>query len=148
MSLGAASFFGRPFGRGTIPASSLRSFRLSRLSSSLTTCLSLKPKCCAISLCVFPSACIALISGNNPWICVYFRFSMTIPPDVVLFSYIRGLFLYCTFLLVRFNSPQLFLISISWKRCPDQCRRPRACSSAARRPRSPSGAWPAGHAWR
>ena len=43
MFLGAASFLGRPLGRGRIPASSLRSFLRSRSSSLFTTCLSRKP---------------------------------------------------------------------------------------------------------
>lgn len=36
---------------------------------------------------------------------------------------------------------------VSWKRYPGPCRRPRSYSCAAPRPRSPSGAWPAGRAW-
>jgi hypothetical protein len=36
-------------------------------------------------------------------ISVYFLLDITIPPDVVLFSYIRGRFVYCLFFLVRFK---------------------------------------------
>ena len=45
----------------------------------------------------------ALISGysNRTW--GYSLFDITAPPDVVLFSYIRGCFVYCPFLLVRFT---------------------------------------------
>ena len=40
---------------------------------------------------VFPSASIALISGSSVCTCVYFRFFMTRPPDVVYFPTSGGL---------------------------------------------------------
>lgn len=70
MSLDAESFCGRPFGRGMIPASSLRCLALSRLTSRFTTYLSRRPKYSATSLCVFPAVSIAAISGNNSCTCV------------------------------------------------------------------------------
>ena len=39
----------------------------------------------------------------------------------------------------------LCMCRLSWRRCRDCCRRPRACSCATRRPRSPCRGWPA---WR
>ena len=36
---------------------------------------------------------------------------------------------------------------LSWRQCRGPCRRPRSCCGAAPRRRSPSDAWPAGHAW-
>lgn len=55
---------------------------------------------CGCARCVFPASIMALISGysNRTW--VYSLFDITAPPDVVLFSYIRGYFVYCPFLLV------------------------------------------------
>ena len=102
-SLGGASLRGRPLGRGIIPAAIFSSLRRSRVRSCFTTYLSLNPNCSAISRCVFPAEIISFISGSNTCTCVYPFLAMIIPPDVVLpFSYIRGLLVYCPFLLDLF----------------------------------------------
>ena len=46
-----------------------------------------------------------------------------------------------------FRTHTLLLPSVSWRRCPDPCRRPRSCCGEAPRPPAPWGAWPAGPAW-
>ena len=99
---GEASFLGRPLGRGMIPAATFRSLRRYRFRSSFT-CSVVKPKCSAISRFVLPDSFISTISDSNTLMCVYFLCDIAIPPDVVLFSYIRGYFVYCLFLLDLFT---------------------------------------------
>ena len=74
-----------------------------RLRSSFTTPFPPNPSCSAICCCVYPSFTNAFTVGSNSCTFSYFL-GMTTPPVVVLlFSYIRGCFVYCPFLLVRFN---------------------------------------------
>ena len=102
-SASGLSFWGRFLGRGSNPSFICLSFRFSQLSSCFTTYLSLNPKYSAISRLLFPAASIARISGNRLCTRVYFSLDITIPPNVVLlFSYIRGCFVYCPFLLDLF----------------------------------------------
>ena len=60
-------------------------------SAVFSTLLSLSPNCSATSRCVFPPATIPSISGINIRTCVYSRFLMTIPPDVVYFPTSGGI---------------------------------------------------------
>ena len=61
------------------------------------------PSCSAICCCVYPSSTSAFTVGSNSCTFSYFL-GITTPPNVVLsFSYIRGCFVYCPFLLVRFK---------------------------------------------
>ena len=54
-----------------------------------------------------------MISGSMALICVYFLFDINYPPDVVLsFSYIRGRFVYCPFLLDLFNVCGMFFVTV------------------------------------
>ena len=109
ISLCTASLRGRPWGRGDIPAASFACALLYRLTHQTIWRFS-SPKCSAISRRVFPASRIAIISGSIVLICVYFLFDMIIPPDVVLsFSYIRGRFVYCPFLLDLFIAPGICL---------------------------------------
>jgi len=53
---------------------------------------------------------MALISGPKTLMFTHFLVDIIIPPDVVLpFSYIRGLFVYCPFLLDLFTPERGFL---------------------------------------
>lgn len=102
-SRGVESFLGRPLGRIIIPAAAFRSLRLLRVSSSRTTSLSLSPNSSATSLCVFPSDSRDFMTGNSSCSFSYFL-GIILPPDVaLLFSYIRGFFVYGPFLPVRFT---------------------------------------------
>ena len=133
-SRGTASLRGRPLGQGVTPAIIFSSFLRSRLSKLFTTYLFANPKCSAISRCVFPAATIALISGSKACTCSYLRLDIFLPPDVVFpFSYIRGYFVYCPFLLDLFIVPRGFFSVIFrqvWLRAAPR-REPRcACKIA------------------
>ena len=96
---GCPSFRGRPFGFGDLPYD-IAFFRLRYLHTQLFTCSVVRPNSAAISLCTIPASFICSIIGSICIMCVYLRFDIIIPPNVVLLSYIRGHFVYCPLLLV------------------------------------------------
>ena len=101
-SVGWPSLRGPPLGRWLFPWDSSLCLRLYRVIHR-SICFNSNPKCSAISHRVLPAARSAISSGSITAIFVYFLFSIAIPPDVVIFSYIRGPFVYCLLLLERFS---------------------------------------------
>ena len=95
-ALFASPFLGRPRCLGGKPAAKRACSRLYRLIQFLICSFS-SPKCSAISRRVFPALRIAMISGSNAFMFVHFLLLIATPPDVVLFSYIRGCFVYVRF---------------------------------------------------
>ena len=114
-----------------IPAASFAFFRLYRVIH-VSTCLSVNPNRSPISRRVFPPARISIISAS---IFVYFRFSIKWPPDVVLFSYIRGPFVYCLFLLGLFKSGRPFYLFFGPWRTRPPARAGTGTNAPARRAR-------------
>ena len=95
-------FLGRPLRFGSSPAAKRACSRLCRLIQFLI-CTFSYPNVSAISCRVRPAFRIFMISVSTALIFVHFRFSILLPPDVVLlFSYIRGAFVYCPVLLELF----------------------------------------------
>ena len=100
----------------------------------------------AICCRVFPSSRSMIISDSNFLMFVHFLLLIKIPPDVVLlFSYIRGLFVYCPFLLIRFTLPGVpIYICLDRAESPKWSTRgnlPPLCKAISRRETRPGQAF-------
>ena len=114
----ASPFLGRPRSLSGKTAATQACSRLYRLLQFFLCSFS-SPKCSAISRRIFLALRIAMISGSNAFMFVHFLLLIATPPDVVLFSYIRGCFVYVRFYWTcsRLKHSEGFLIYVQAFQC-------------------------------